>query len=79
MPALTKKKKRKTLQRNPHVSPGERKKPRTGVSIAGQAKHAVSQSWKIYKASTLRMVGKDKAAQKIEKDWRKSGGGDWKK
>jgi len=64
MPALTKKKKK--LQRNPHVSPGERKKARTGPVV-----HGLSQAWKMYKSQVYRMVGKDKAAEKIERDWAK--------
>ena len=59
------KKKRTPLQRNPHVSPGERKKPRTGVS------HGLSQAWKMYKSQVYRMVGKEKAAEKLERDWAK--------
>ena len=63
MAALTKKKTK--LQRNPHVSPGESKKKRTGVV------HGLSQAWKMYKSQVYRMAGKEKAAEKLERDWAK--------
>ena len=70
MPGITKKKtKKKTASkgmRGSEVSPGERKKKRTGPS------HIASQAWKLYKSSVLRGFGKDKAAEKVEKEWRKA-------
>tara|TARA_R100001244_G_scaffold107278_3_gene79562 strand:- start:1276 stop:1452 length:177 start_codon:yes stop_codon:yes gene_type:complete len=49
-----------------------KKKKRTHKAVpSDNGAGALGQAWRLYKSQTLRTFGKDKAAKKIEAEWRR--------